>query len=108
MPRDFDDAHIRNPIPDLLAIIAAIGALPDPFVVDKRNPLTPDQINLDIPTVVPKGCREYWFNAAGEPHWMKGDTYQPFRILRSEVVFKCIASNEKNAIRKFKNRKHAL
>lgn len=106
MPRDFDDGYIRNPDPALLTtIIAAMDALSDPFAADKGNPLKPDQINLDIPTVVPKGCREYWFNAAGEPHCMKGDTYQPFRILRSEVVFKCIASNEKNAIRKFKNRK---
>ena len=40
----------------------------------------------------PKGTQEYYFNSSGE-----------FVERLSQSVFSCIASNKKNAIRKFKN-----
>ena len=43
--------------------------------------------------VIPKGCKEYFFNIDGE--------YSTECMRKSETVFKCIASNNKVAIRKF-------
>ena len=44
--------------------------------------------------IIPKGCKEYWFDKNGElPNWAG----------RGDVVFKCVAANEKSAIRKFNN-----
>ena len=48
---------------------------------------------------IPKGRKKYHFNSEGE--------FRTDKMLRTEVVFKCIASNDKNAIRKFKNHKLA-
>lgn len=47
----------------------------------------------------PKGCKEYFFNKEGE--FFNGEG-RP--ILKSETVFYCHATNDKNAIRKFNNR----
>ena len=46
--------------------------------------------------VIPKGCKEYFFNDKGE--------YSTDHMLKTECVFKCYALNDKSAIRKFKNR----
>ena len=43
----------------------------------------------------PSGSKEYFFNIDGE--------FSTEKMLRTEVVFKCYAINDKNAIRKFKN-----
>jgi hypothetical protein len=47
------------------------------------------------PTPPPNGTNEYFFNSLGE--------YSTKSMLRTDVVFKCVASNDKNAIRKFCN-----
>ena len=42
--------------------------------------------------IIPKGCKEYWFDKDGcYPNWAG----------RNDVVFKCVAATEKSAIRKF-------
>jgi hypothetical protein len=46
--------------------------------------------DFEIP---PKGTRTYFFNYSGE--------FSKESMLRTEVVFKCFAINDKNAIRKF-------
>lgn len=48
----------------------------------------------------PKGCKEYMFNEFGD--YYDGDNRHPFR--KEDVVFKCFATNSKNAVRKFNNR----
>lgn len=42
---------------------------------------------------VPKGTKEYFFNNDGE--------FSTKSMLKTECVFKCVASNDKNAKRKF-------
>ncbi len=49
----------------------------------------------------PKGCKEYWFNAEGR--FYNGDGTRP--ILKTEVVFYCVASSDKKAREKFDKRK---
>jgi hypothetical protein len=44
----------------------------------------------------PKGAKEYFFNSYGE--------FSNDGTLRSEIVFKCYAINDKNALRKYNNR----
>lgn len=42
---------------------------------------------------IPKGCKEYFFNRDGD--------FSTEKMLKSECVFKCVALNDKSAIRKF-------
>lgn len=56
-------------------------------VQDKDLDLAPKQPPL------PKGCKEYFFNINGG--------FSTEKMLRSEVIFKCVASNEKTARKKF-------
>lgn len=48
---------------------------------------------VEIQPRPPKGTKEYFFNQYGE--------FSTESMLKSEVVFKCRASNDKNAVRKF-------
>jgi hypothetical protein len=45
--------------------------------------------------IVPKGCKQYFFYLHGE--------HSTEEIIKSTVIFKCIALNDKNAVRKFNN-----
>lgn len=47
-----------------------------------------------VPKVIPNGCKEYFFNSAGE--------FSTTKMLKTECVFTCYAINDKNAIKKFK------
>lgn len=70
-------------------------------IVDPQ--VLPDMQRIDFtPAIppIPKGCKEYAFDIHGE---FSKDGYP--KMLRVDVVFKCIALNDKSAIRKFKNRK---
>ena len=76
----------------MLMALAGMGAMsgyPDNNFRDTRSediPFEPKQ------PVIPKGCKEYWFDIDGcYPNWAG----------RDQVVFKCIAISEKSAIRKF-------
>jgi hypothetical protein len=46
----------------------------------------------------PSGTKEYFFNEQGE--------FSTERMLRTELVFKCYAINDKNAKRKFERWRH--
>lgn len=59
------------------------------------NALAPKDINPKPHKVLPNGCREYFFAADG--------TYSTERMLKSRVVYTCIASKDKSAIKKFNN-----
>jgi hypothetical protein len=45
------------------------------------------------PAKPPNGTKEYWFNQQGE--------FSTTGMKRDEIAFKCVAINDKNAIRKF-------
>lgn len=49
---------------------------------------------LPKPTPVPKGCLRYWFDAV--------DNMSITVMPNSKVAYKCIASSEKRAIKKYK------
>lgn len=77
-----------------LALLYAMGAMMGSG--DNRSSLTPEQIDVtpkDVP--IPKGCKEYFFNSNGD--------FSTGKMLRTECVFKCVAANAKNAVKKFKN-----
>lgn len=67
----------------------------DGFNSDKRRPLFMEKT---IDRAPPPGCKEYAFTIFGK-FSRDGDP----KILRAEVVFKCVALNDKNALRKFNN-----
>jgi hypothetical protein len=49
---------------------------------------------IDIQPKPPTGTKEYFFNSSGE--------FSTESMLKEDVVFKCCAINDKNAVRKFK------
>lgn len=69
-----------------LAMLLALGLMDAPV----RGKITHSKI---VREVKPAGCDEYFFNINGE--------FSTVKMIRSEVVFKCFASNSRNAIRKF-------
>jgi len=49
---------------------------------------------------IPKGAKEYWFNAYGE--------FSTEGMLKTDIVFKCVAISDKSAKKKYeRNRKQA-
>ena len=63
------------------------------------NKLKPTDIEIvQLQKRPAKGCKEYFFNKQGKFYNGEG---RP--MLRSESVFYCHATNDKNAIRKFNN-----
>lgn len=76
----------------MLGLFGAMMAMQDQSNHRTNNE---DILKRDKPKKInPKGTKEYYFNSSGE-----------FVEILSQSVFSCVASNEKNAIRKFKNRK---
>jgi hypothetical protein len=77
----------------LLGISAMLssGTHLDPYAshVTKKS----DNKRKSKPTPVPSGCKEFFFDASGN--------YSNDKMLKSEMVFHCVASNPKNALRKF-------
>lgn len=57
------------------------------------NPIKPKDIDVKPKTVLPKGCKEIFFTKEGEWYEYGSDS----------AYFKCVASSEKNAKRKFDN-----
>jgi hypothetical protein len=76
-----------------LALMLAVGMMVNESVVvpddAKDIKATPKQ------PPIPKGCKEYFFNAQGE--------FSTERMRKDECVFICVASNDKNAKKKFNN-----
>ena len=58
---------------------------------ENKRPLEPHQ------KPIPKGMKLYFFNIEGE--------YSTDHMLKTDVVFECFASNDKNAIKKFNKKK---
>jgi hypothetical protein len=53
-----------------------------------------DPIKFPKEKPVPKGAKTYWFNEQGE--------FSTDHMLKTDCVFKCVAINDKSAIKKFK------
>ena len=78
-----------------LGMLMAMGSMMDPYGENVKKPNPRKEAFLrgevpepkDIKKVIPKGCKEYFFNETG-------------------YVFSCVASNLKNATRKFDNFKN--
>jgi len=65
---------------------------------ENSNSLKPKDINVTPKEPpIPKGCKEYFFDIDGN--------FSTERMLKSECVFKCVASNDNNAKRKFEKYK---
>lgn len=67
--------------------ILGMGKKPDNDLNPKDIDTTPKQ------QPIPKGCKEYMFN--------KNGGFSTEKMLRDEVVFKCIAASDKSAKKKF-------
>lgn len=81
--------HKKNMLSALAAIALAADAAA--FGQQKRYPVNVVPSDPIIPT--PSGAKQYFFNIHGE--------FSTEKMLRSELVFKCVSINDKNAVRKF-------
>jgi hypothetical protein len=59
---------------------------------ENYDPIKP-VIHLPKEKPIPRGAKEYFFNAQGE--------FSTEQMLKTETVFKCVAINDKSAIKKF-------
>lgn len=65
----------------------------------RGNDLRPEDIDTHpAQPVIPKGCKEYWFNTNGG--FSNGD-FNTRPILKTDVVYYCIASSDAAAKKKF-------
>jgi hypothetical protein len=76
----------------ILSSIADTGIMD---YMNRKNEPKNKQPYKPRPIPPPNGTKEYFFNSLGE--------YSTKSMLRTDVDFKCVASNDKNAIRKFCN-----
>lgn len=60
---------------------------------ENSNDLRPEDIKLNKKVPIPKGCKEY--------HFTKDGYFSNDKFRYKEVVFTCIASKDKSAIKKF-------
>lgn len=74
--------------------LMAAMALAETINVPNKPPL-PKQIAPAVPPIVPAGCKEYFFDQDGN--------FSTEQMKISILAFKCVASNDENAIRKFNN-----
>lgn len=73
----------------MMAAMSIIGGS-----AENSNPLTSKEIDTTPKQPpMPKGCKEYMFN--------KNGGFSTEKMLRDEVVFKCIAASDKSAKKKF-------
>jgi hypothetical protein len=79
----------------MLAILGALSQVNAGYESEGKNPTRPEDINGNPKQVIPKGCKEYWFNENGD--------FSTERMRHDEIVFKCIASNDKTAKISLKN-----
>ncbi len=82
-----------------LGMLAAMAIMGGGTVPDYSNDIEGISTTPKQPPI-PKGCAEYSFNEDGGFVRMEGE-YNP--MLRVDVVFKCIAANNKSAIKKYNN-----
>jgi hypothetical protein len=74
-----------------IMMAAAMLSLDTPLRNTKKTSIDDIDFNPKKPPI-PKGCKEYFFNQEGK-----------FSTIESEIVFKCVAVNDKSAIKKFNN-----
>ena len=88
-----------NKLQSLLALTTALGGmLPEDqiFMHEHGYSKEAEHIVLDKPDkYVPKGAKQYFFNDDGE--------FSTDHMRKTECVFDCVASNDRNAMRKFYN-----
>lgn len=77
-----------------LGMLAAMAMMFDSPGFSQGNRKQLDFTPKEAP--IPKGCKEYWFNSEGR--FYNGDGTRP--ILKTEVVFHCIAASDKSAKKK--------
>jgi hypothetical protein len=77
-----------------LGLFAAMAMMGSGYA-QNSNSIQPKDIDT---TPIPKGCKEYFFNKEGE--FYNGVDGRP-PILKTDVVFSCVASSNKSAIKKF-------
>jgi hypothetical protein len=77
---------------EMLMMFGAISA--GGGTAQNSNSLRPSDIKINRKTPVPRGCKQYWFNRAGEFTTVayEGKNYS---------AFTCVASNDKIAMKKF-------
>lgn len=77
-----------------LALMYAMAAMTMDGIGTDNGDTRPEKITGKLPEKpLPKGCKEYFFNINGG--------FSTEKMRRGEVVFKCVALNDKNAKRKF-------
>lgn len=88
-----------NKLQSLLAVTTALGSMsPDDQLYMHEHGYTEEaaHIVLDKPDkYVPTGTKQYFFNNDGE--------FSTTSMRKTECVFDCVASNDRNALRKFYN-----
>lgn len=82
----------------MAAMMSATARYDDPMY-DIHNTQRPT-IHLQKDPPPPKGTKEYWFNEDGE--------FSTSHMRKDEVVFKCVAINDKNATKKYEKWKKEL
>jgi hypothetical protein len=80
-----------NGLLGMYAIAASMSGIGNDLFADPREKRV--YIEKEKRPYVPTGSKEYFFNEQGE--------FSTERMRKDETVFKCIAINDKNAIRKF-------
>jgi hypothetical protein len=79
---------------DLAMMYAMAAIMGDGLGMPNRSGFSPQKISGELPPKpMPKGCKEYFFNAEGG--------FSTEKMLHSELVFKCYALNHKSAKKKF-------
>jgi hypothetical protein len=84
--------NMKSILSKLLLPMLAMQAYVEPNDSRGDNSLKPEDIDVTPFKVIPKGCKEYWFNKHG------GFTTEG----SVSVVYYCIASSDKAAKKKFK------
>ena len=88
-----------NKLASLLAMSAALSSLPQEdqvFMHENGYSEEAAHIVLDKPDkYVPKGAKQYFFNNDGE--------FSTISMRKTECVFDCVATNDRNALRKWYN-----
>ncbi len=79
-----------------IAGLAMAAAIMGSTSANNSNNITPDDIDTtQKKPPIPRGCKEYFFN--------KNGGFSNRHMRNDELVFKCVASNDKSARKKFHN-----
>jgi len=82
----------------LVATMMYMGAMQETGIIEPKEIRQEKPKQKDSKEIIPNGCKKYYFTKSGEHYTEKPKGY--------EIVFECIASNVKTAVKKFK--KHSF